>query len=186
MTISCSDFTNSVWNLLTALNLVNCPAGDIDDLEIQTSMALDAITGLSDMSATMAGLLEYLVAKLPADDQQPQLPLDEIVLKSIEPTLRAKIQRVLNSASVQEAVQGPAARFMRELLDAHETITDIGEQYNGRTMADVLYLHSAIHKKTCIEVYKPTDSRILELVRQLPSADFWLRHIYVIDEVKAA
>jgi hypothetical protein len=75
---------------------------------------------------------------------------------------------------------------MHEVLDAHGDLADIADQYNQRTLADVAHLHSAIHKKTYIEVDQPTDSRIVELVRELPSADFWQQHIFVVTMSKAA
>ena len=186
MTISCSDFTAAIWNQLVALNLVNNDAVEDDDLETQTNIALQAITGLSDKVALLANLLNSLVSKLPANDAQVALPLGDAMLGAIEPTLRDKITRVLSDEALRDAVHGPAARFMDEVLDAHDSIAGIVDQYNDLTLADVLYLHSAIHKKTFIEVATPSDSRILQLVCQLPSADFWQQHIYVLAESKAA
>jgi len=186
MTISCSDFTSRVWNQLIALNLVNENAVEEDDLETQTAMATEAITGLSDQVALLANLLGELVSKLPANDEQAQLPLGEATLGAIGPRLRDRIKNALGADALRDAVHGPAARFIDEVLSSHGCLTDIADEYNNPTLADVLYLHSAIHKKTFIEVVKPTDSRILELVRQLPSADFWLQHVYVVVESKAA
>lgn len=186
MTISCSDFTGAIWNQLVALNLVNNAAVEDDDLENQTNMALEAITGLSDKVALLANLLDSLVGKLPANDSQEALPLGNAMLGSIEPTLRDKITKVLNDEAMRDAVHGPAARFMDEVLNAHDSVAGIVDQYNDLTLADVLYLHSAIHKKGFIEVETLTDSRIVQLVRQLPSADFWQQHIYVVAESKAA
>lgn len=186
MTFSCSDFTGTIWNRLVALNLVNNATVEDDDLETQTDMALEAITGLSDKVALLANLLDSLVGKLPANDAQEALPLGNVMLGSIAPTLRDKITNVLNDNAMRDAVHGPAARFMDEVLNAHDSVAGIVDQYNDLTLADVLYLHSAIHKKAFIEVETPTDSRIVQLVRQLPSADFWQQHIYVVAESKAA
>jgi hypothetical protein len=186
MSTSCSDFQNDVWNRLVALNLVNNNAVEPDDLETQTAMATEAITNLSDKVSVLSNLLDELVGKLPANDAQAPLPMGAATLGAIEPSLRDKITKVLGAESLRAALHGPAARFMTEILDGHETVTDIADQYGARTLADVLYLHSAINKKTYIEVFQPTDSRILELVRQLPSADFWQQHIYVVAESKAA
>lgn len=186
MTTSCSDFTGAIWNQLVALNLVDNAAVEDDDLETQTNMALEAITGLSDKVALLANLLDSLVGKLPANDAQVALPLGDAVLGYIEPSLRDKITKVLSDEALRDAVHGPAARFMQEVLDAHDSVAGIVDQYNDLTLADVLYLHSAIHKKAFIEVTTPTDSRIVQLVRQLPSADFWQQHIYVLAESQAA
>jgi len=186
MTISCSDFTGAVWNQLIALNLVNNNAVEDEDLDTQTVMATEAITGLSDQVALLTNLLTELVGKLPANDTQAELPLDVALLGSLEPSLRYRIMNALGNDALRDAVHGPAARFLDEVLDAHESFTEIVDQYNDVTLADVLYLHSAIHKKNLIEVETPTSSRIVELVRQLPSATFWRQHIYVVDDAKAA
>jgi len=186
MTFSCSDFTGAIWNQMVALNLVNDATVEDDDLETQSNMALEAIAGLSDKVALLASLLESLVDSLPANDAQEALPLGNAMLGSIEPGLREKITKVLNDEILRDAVHGPAARFMDEVLNAHDSVASIVDKYNDLTLADVLYLHSAIHKKTYIEVEAPSDTRIVELVRQLPSADFWQQHIYVVAESHAA
>ena len=87
MTISCSDFTGAIWNQLVALNLVNNGTVEDDDLETQTNMALEAITGLSDKVALLANLLDSLVGQLPANDVQVTLPLGDAMLGAIEPNL---------------------------------------------------------------------------------------------------
>lgn len=186
MTTSCSDFHNHIWNRLIALNLVTDASVDPEDLDVQSTMALEAITTLSDKVSLLANLLEHLVGKLPANDAQVGLPNTTAELGSLDPALRAKITTALRDEVLREAIHGPAARFMQEVLDAHDSLAGIVEQYNDLTLADVLYLHSAIHKKSYIEVLTPTDSRIRELVRQLPSADFWQEHIFVIAEAMAA
>ncbi|CAN7632304.1 hypothetical protein [Massilia sp. LjRoot122] len=186
MTTSCSDFHSHIWNRLVALNLISGASVDPEDLDAQSTMALEAITTLSDKVSLLANLLEQLVGKLPANDAQVELPLGTAELGSLEPDLREKIMTALRGEALREAVHGPAARFMQEVLDAHDCVAGIVEQYNDLTLADVLYLHSAIHKKGYIEVLTPTDSRICELVRQLPSADFWQAHIFVIAETMAA
>lgn len=186
MTYSSSDFTTDIINRLAAHNLIDTGTAMSDDLEVQAAAATEVISSLSDTVSVLAGLLEHVVSKLPGNDVQPPLPLGVCMLGSIEPALRDKITTVLKADDIQRAIEGPAARFMAELLNAHETLTGIVDQYNDRTLADLLYLHSAIHKKTYIEVDQVTDSRIVELVRQLPSAQFWTQHIFVLEAKQAA
>jgi hypothetical protein len=186
MTYSSSDFTTDIINRLAAHNLIDTDTVMSDDLEAQAAVATEVISSLSDTVSVLAGLLEHVVSKLPLNDVQPPLPLGTCMLGSIELALRDKITTVLKADEIQRAVQGPAARFMEELLNAHDTLTGIVDQYNAQTLADVLYLHSAVHKKNFIEIEQVTDSRIVELVRQLPSADFWLQHVFILEAKQAA
>lgn len=186
MTYSSSDFTTDIINRLAAHNLIDTRTTTSDDLEVQAAAATEVISSLSDTVSVLAGLLEHVVSKLPGNDVQPPLPLGARMLGSIEPALRDKITTVLKADDIQRAVQGAAAQFMEELLNAHETLTGIVEQYNDLTLADLLYLHSAIHKKTYIEIERVTDSRIVELVRQLPSAEYWMQHIFILEARQAA
>lgn len=186
MSTSCSDFTSDVWNRLIALNLVDRTAIDSDDLGIQSAAAVETITSLSDKVSVLTNLLEHVVAKLPANDAQADLPLDGTVLGFVGEDLRQTIAKAIGAKDERHAAHGPAARFMDEVGDVHGGLADIADLYNVETLADVAYLHSAIHKKTYIEVDQPTDSRIVELVRELPSADFWLQHIFLVTVSKAA
>jgi hypothetical protein len=186
MTTSCSDFTSDVWNRLIALNLVDRNAINSDDLEIQSAAAVESITGLSDKVSILTNLLRHLVGRLPQDDTQAGLPLEGAALGFIEQPLRDRIAKAVGVNNLSSAQHGPASRFMDEVLDAHGDLADIADQYNQRTLADVAYLHSAIYKKTYIEVEQPTDSRIVELVQELPSADFWQQHIFIVTMSKAA
>lgn len=186
MTTSCSDFTSDVWNRLIALNLVDRNAINSDDLGIQSAAAVETITALSDKVSVLTNLLGHLAGKLPQDDAQASLPLEGAALGFIEQPLRDRIAKAVGANNPSPAQHGPASRFMDEVLDANGDLADIADQYNQRTLADVAYLHSAIQKKTYIEVEQPTDSRIVELVRELPSADFWQQHIFVVTMSKAA
>lgn len=186
MTYSCSDMADDVIARMVALNLVT--DHDVRDIDpkMQAVLCIETLTSLSDKVAVLGNLLNELVDKLPANDAQATLPLDGSTICPIEPMLRDRIVKVLGAEAMLQAIHGPAARFMAEVLDAHDSVAGIVDQYNDLTLADVLYLHSAIHKKSFIEIETPTDSCILELVRQLPSADFWQQHIYVLAEQKAA
>jgi hypothetical protein len=186
MSTSCSDFTSDVWGRLIALNLVDRNTIESDDLAIQSAAAVETITMLSDKVSILTNLLSHLAAKLPENDAQAGLPLDGAALGFVDQPLRDQIAKAIGAGNLEPAQNGPASRFMSEVLDVYGDLADIADQYNQRTLADVAYLHSAIHKKTYIEVDQPTDSRIVELVRELPSADFWQQHIYLVSVSKAA
>lgn len=70
-----------------------------------------------------------------------------------------------------------SACFMQELLDAHETLTGIGEELGVRTLADCMYMLSALQKGAYIEVHHPSESQILDVIQALPSAAVWMRHV---------
>ena len=99
---------------------------------------------------------------------------------------RVDAQQAPASGSPAQAViqQDPtkAARFMAELFDAHETLTEIGERQGIRTLADCMYMLSALQKGTHIEVHHPTESQILKVIGALPSAAVWMTHVYEVDE----
>lgn len=62
-----------------------------------------------------------------------------------------------------------ASCFMQELLVSNETLSGIAERHNISTLADCMYLLSALQKGSYIEVSSQTDSKILEVVVDLPS-----------------
>jgi hypothetical protein len=78
--------------------------------------------------------------------------------------------------------QARSAQFMTELLDAHETLTAIGEQKGVRTLADCMYMLSAVQKGTQIEVHHPTESEILDIIQSLPSATLWMTYVHEVTE----
>lgn len=76
----------------------------------------------------------------------------------------------------------PSAQFMEELLEAHETLTKIAECKGARTLADCMYMLSAIQKGTFIEVHHPTESKILDVVQSLPSVALWVTYVHEVSE----
>lgn len=78
--------------------------------------------------------------------------------------------------------QARSVQFMTELLDAHETLTEIGEQQGVRTLADCMYMLSAVQKGTQIEVHHPTESEILDIIQSLPSASLWMTYVHEVTE----
>ncbi|SIR90908.1 hypothetical protein SAMN05880566_14114 [Janthinobacterium sp. TND4EL3] len=75
-----------------------------------------------------------------------------------------------------------SASFMQELLDAHETLTGIGEEHGVRTLADCMYMLSALQKGTYIEVHHPSESKILDVIQGMPSAAVWMIHVQEVTE----
>ena len=71
--------------------------------------------------------------------------------------------------------------FMQELLASHETLTGIGDIHGVYTLADCMYMLSALQRGTYIEVHRPSDSKILEVIQSLPSAKVWMTHVNEID-----
>lgn len=71
-----------------------------------------------------------------------------------------------------------AAKFMQELLDSVETLTDIAEEHGSRTLADLMYLQLAIMKGSLIDHY-PGESQVLGIARDLPSGEQWAKFIKV-------
>lgn len=78
--------------------------------------------------------------------------------------------------------QARSAEFMKELLDAHETLTEIAECKGARTLADCMYMLSAVQKGTSIEIHHPTESEILDVVQSLPSATLWMTYVHEVTE----
>ena len=74
--------------------------------------------------------------------------------------------------------QSNSACFMQELLSANETLSAIGEIRGILTLADCMYILSAIQKGTFIDFCHSSESQILEVVKELPSAAIWLTYIH--------
>lgn len=70
-----------------------------------------------------------------------------------------------------------ARRFMAELLDAHETLSDIALVHGVRTMADLMYLHAAILEDGFIDLFDSSVSKVKDVVQSLPSSAEWHKHI---------
>jgi hypothetical protein len=145
MTISCTDFTDNILNLLVGLGVLNCDDFEPDDPGSQSEAATAAIRKLADNAGGR---------KTPAT-------------------------RTIEAVSLCDS-HSRAARFMRELLDAHETLTEIAEQKGARTLADCMYMLSALQKGSIIEVHHPSESLILEVIQDLPSESVWMAHVHQV------
>ena len=181
MTYSCNDLADDVIGRLLALNLIT----DVDladaDPKMQATLCIKALETLSSNVTVLTRLLEAAVSILPAKTAGPAVAPDAM-LKSIDPALAGRITEVLGSETVRATVHGQGARFMTELLEANETLTGIAEAQGVRTLADCMYLLSALQKGTSIEVHHPTESQILDVVHSLPSAQAWMGHVDEVTE----
>lgn len=99
--------------------------------------------------------------------------------EALQSTRNALSQAMQHVQDVQRR-RDEAIQFMRELLDSTETLLGISEQYGPRTLADLMYLHSAIVSGGYID-FLPGESAVLELVQQLPSAACWVQFIKTED-----
>jgi hypothetical protein len=76
--------------------------------------------------------------------------------------------------SNEETAAQKSQRFIAELIDSVETLTEAGEQYGYQTMADVILLQQAIANDSCIDVWP--SSQIIQLIDdnfRTESGDFW-------------
>lgn len=79
---------------------------------------------------------------------------------------------------IKSSINGKAAAvlFMQELLDSVDTLSGIADQHGVHTLADLMYLHSAIMKGSFIDHY-PGESKVLQIASALPSGDQWSKFI---------
>lgn len=70
-----------------------------------------------------------------------------------------------------------ACRYMAELLDATETLSDIALVHGVRTLADLMYLHAAILEDGFIELFDSEVSKVREVVEGLPSKAEWQKYM---------
>ena len=74
--------------------------------------------------------------------------------------------------------QHNSACFMQELLAANETLTALGEIRGVITLADCMYMLSAIQKGTFIDYLHSSESQILDVIKELPSANIWRTYVH--------
>lgn len=86
-------------------------------------------------------------------------------------------QANLALAAINALRRGPlAARFANELLNAVESLCAVAEQHGVCALADLFYLQTAILEGTHVQ-FDALSAPISELVRTLPSASEWHRHL---------
>lgn len=71
-----------------------------------------------------------------------------------------------------------AERFYRELIASTESFDLLAETHGVRALSDIIYLQAAILNNTYIDVY-PDTSKIIEIVKGMPSADHWMGYIKI-------
>ena len=181
MTYSCSDLADDVVGHLLALNLIT--RNDLDDADPQTqaTLCVNTISNLSNSVTVLHGLLHAIIGEPSAPDSSAPAVVQSST-KTINPALAQRVHQILGAAAIQPAVQGPAARFMAELLGESGTLTDIADEHGNRTLADCMYLLSAIQKGTYIEHVEPSPSRVLDVVQQLPSRRHWMKFIVQVPQ----
>lgn len=73
-----------------------------------------------------------------------------------------------------------ALRFMAELLDSVETLTEISVQHGVGTLADLLYLHGAMLDGSFIDVDTSSDrSQVIKVLEGLPSSAAWMEFVRI-------
>lgn len=72
-----------------------------------------------------------------------------------------------------------AARFLDELINAAATLEGVAEQYGVKALGSLMYLQAAIRHESRLEVPR-SESEFLDVIRALPSAKEWLRHIEIV------
>ena len=73
-----------------------------------------------------------------------------------------------------------AKQFHSELTESVETLCAIADIYGARTLSDLLHLQAAVVSGGFIDAW--SDSSVLTVVGQLPSAELWKTYITVNDE----
>ena len=76
-----------------------------------------------------------------------------------------------------------AELFLNELLDNHDSLSGIAQLYGRATLADLLYLYSAINTDGFIDVWtKVTETKVHEIVLALPSGSRWAKFMNIIED----
>ncbi|MBK3822912.1 hypothetical protein [Paraburkholderia aspalathi] len=72
-----------------------------------------------------------------------------------------------------------ASRFTSELLAGVESVSAIADQHGVAVLAVLFYLPAAINNEIVAEIDTP-EMGAVELIRTLPSADEWMKHIQIV------
>lgn len=72
-----------------------------------------------------------------------------------------------------------AARFNGELLAGVESVNAIADQHGVAVLAVLIYLQAEISNETIVEI-DTSEMGAVELIRTLPSADEWMKHIQIV------
>lgn len=102
----------------------------------------------------------------------------ELLLDGIADADKRKAVCRLLSRELSSPDTNRAAEFWDQLLGSVESLTELAETHGPRTLADICYLHAAIAHGGFIDAY-PDDSRILDVIQDLPSAEEWMTYVQV-------
>lgn len=91
--------------------------------------------------------------------------------QAAQETMEALLRRVALLERAHERNKA-AEQFMQELTESVETISGIAEEHGSQTIADLMWLYSAILTDGFIDVW-PAYSRVRMVIAQLPSSERW-------------
>lgn len=126
------------------------------------------------------GFIPEAVAR--SDDLKLQAVAAMSAVTNLAHLARKQLATACTEIATASVGRSLAAQFMTELLDGHETLTGIAEYQGIHTLADCMYLLSAIMKGTSITVEHPSDSLVAQVVKSLPSADLWIRYVQEVSK----
>ncbi|GJH26919.1 hypothetical protein [Caballeronia novacaledonica] len=86
----------------------------------------------------------------------------------------------IGDADVSLRLAADAKQFHAELLDAVESLTGVAEQHGTLSLANVVYLQTAILKGGVIELTRD-EADNLAFVRDLPSGGRWWKSVKLIE-----
>ena len=72
-----------------------------------------------------------------------------------------------------------ASRFTNELLAGVESVSAIADRHGGAVLVVLFYLQAAISNETYVEI-AAQEKGAVELIRALPSADEWMKHVQIV------
>lgn len=123
---------------------------------------------------------EALTLPVTASNDARLVDADELAPFFKEQEQRAKLAHAIAVLSEQVGIQDPlgSKRFFTELLESVETLSGIADQYGSRTLADLMYLQNAIANGSFVD--HAEESSLPEVVKMMPSADRWLKHVQIL------
>jgi len=129
-------------------------------------MQIEAIAWAEDVTA--CALVDPLTDVGEVDDDH-----SEWLDGNANPLIDGKTPEERKAASCDKA-----DAFFQELLGSVETLSGIAEEHGVRTLADLMYLQTAIMKDSFIDHY-PDESKVLDIALALPSGEQWAKFIKV-------
>jgi hypothetical protein len=112
------------------------------------------------------------------DDVLNNLVILGLLKKDDIPDDDPEAQATLAIQSVIQASTGAASAkaFFVEMLDSVETLSAVSDEHGPSTLAQLMYLQTAILNGTEIEVYA-NEAEKLAFVRALPSGERWWKYV---------